>query len=119
MDKIEIKEIRLYAYHGCLDEESIIGSDYLVDLSVWGELSKSAASDDLSDTIDYVALYAIVKEEMAIRSKLLEHVCSRIIDKIFKEISLVEEASVSVAKINPPIGGDTASVMVNLHKKRG
>ena len=118
MDKIEINDIRIYAYHGCLEEERIIGSDYRVDLTVWGDLDTSAVTDDLQDTIDYVALYAIVRKEMAVPSKLLEHVCSRIIEKIFKEINLVEQASVSVAKLNPPIGGDTASVVVNLHKKR-
>ena len=119
MDKIEISDIRIYAYHGCLEEESIIGSDYRVDLSVWGDLDRSAATDDLNDTIDYVALYTIVKKEMAVPSKLLEHVCSRIIKSIFNENPMVEEASVQVAKLNPPIGGDTASVSVNLHKKRG
>lgn len=118
MDKIEIRDIRLYAYHGCLEEESIIGSDYRVDLTVWGDLDKSTASDDLKDTIDYVTLNTIVKKEMAIRSSLLEHVCLRIIKTIFKEIELVAEASVSVAKLNPPIGGDAAEVVVTLHKKR-
>ncbi|MGI9546166.1 MAG: dihydroneopterin aldolase [Flavobacteriaceae bacterium] len=118
MDKIEISDIRLFACHGCLKEESIIGSDYSVDLSVWGDLGKAADSDNLVDTIDYVHLHNIVKEEMEIPSKLLEHVSSRIIARTFKEIITVEEVCISVAKINPPIGGDVASVKVVLCKKR-
>ena len=118
MDKIEINDIRVFASHGCLAEESIIGSDYLVDVTVWADLSVPASSDQLSDTVDYVQLHQIVKDEMGIPSKLLEHVNSRIISRIFAEISAVEEVSVSVAKINPPIGGDVASVKVIMHKKR-
>ena len=118
MDKIEISDIRLYACHGCLKEESIIGSDYSVDLTAWGDLSLPAETDNLSDTIDYVHLHNIVKEEMAIPSKLLEHVSTRIINRIFAELQAVEEICVSVAKINPPIGGDVASVKVVLCKKR-
>ncbi len=118
MDKIEIEDIRLYAYHGCLAEETEIGSDYRVDLSVWADLGPASVSDNLIDTIDYVILYAIVKEEMNTASKLLEHVCARIISKIFDKLSQVEEVMVTVAKLNPPIGGDTASVKVMLHKKR-
>ena len=67
MGTIKINNIRLYAYHGCLVEEGKIGSDYRVDLKVKTDLSKSAISDDLNDTVDYVHLNRIVKQEMAIR----------------------------------------------------
>ncbi len=118
MDKIEINDIRIYACHGCLKEESIIGSDYSVDLTVWADLSIPAKSDQLADTVDYVHLHNIVKEEMNIPSKLLEHVSTRIIARTFEEMPAVDEVCVSVAKINPPIGGDVASVKVVLRKKR-
>ncbi|HET8854485.1 MAG TPA: dihydroneopterin aldolase, partial [Salinimicrobium sp.] len=74
MGSIKIKNIKLFAYHGCLDEEKKIGSDYRVDLKVRGDLSLSAKTDSLKDTIDYVHLNRIVKQEMTIRSKLLESV---------------------------------------------
>ena len=61
----------------------LIGSDYRVDLEIYADLSLPAASDKLSETVDYVLLNNIVKEEMAIRSNLLEHVAKRIIDRIF------------------------------------
>ena len=118
MGMIYLKNIKVYAHHGCLAEETLIGSDYLVQLKVWADLKKSTTSDQLEDTVDYVLLNAIVKKEMASPSKLLERVAQRIINSIFKQANLVDEVELSVAKINPPIGGDVAAVSVILREKR-
>ena len=96
----------------------LIGSDYRVDLEITADLSLPAISDKLSETVDYVHLNNIVKEEMAIRSNLLEHVAKRIIDRIFSEIVEVSNVTVEVSKINPPIGGDVESVAVILERER-
>jgi dihydroneopterin aldolase len=113
LDSITLNNIRLYAYHGCLEEETLIGSDYRVDVKVKADLRKPAATDALADTADYVLINHIVKEEMKIPSKLLEHVARRIADRILREIGLVEKGMVRVSKINPPIGGDVSSVSVS------
>ena len=118
MGVIKIKNIRVYAYHGCLVEEGKIGSDYRVDLTVRADLSKSAKSDDLNDTVDYVHLNKIVKEEMAIRSKLLEEVANRIITRVLKELPKVKKVAVEVSKMNPPIGGNVAMVTIEMTKRR-
>ncbi|SDW13654.1 dihydroneopterin aldolase [Lutibacter oricola] len=118
MGTIKVKNIRVYAYHGCLVEEGKIGSDYRVDVAVKADLSKSAVSDELEDTVDYVHLNKIVKEEMAIRSKLLEEVAKRILDRILSEIAIVNVAKVEVSKINPPIGGNVAMVTIEMIKRR-
>ncbi len=118
MGVIQVNNIKLYAYHGCLEEEAKIGSEYRVDVSVKANLKKSSITDELIDTVDYVHLNYIVKQEMAIRSKLLEEVVKRILNRIFKELSMVEKAKVSVAKLNPPIGGNVEEVVVILTKKR-
>ncbi|WP_394906581.1 dihydroneopterin aldolase [uncultured Mesonia sp.] len=118
MGIIKLNNIRVYAHHGCLTEEGKIGSDYRVDLKVKADLAPSALSDELSDTVDYVHLNKIVKEEMAIRSKLLEHVAQRILDRIFTDLKQVTKAEVSVAKVNPPLDGDVASVSITLKAKR-
>lgn len=118
LGSITLKNIRVFAYHGCLDEEGKIGSDYRVDLKVKGDLNNPAKTDALADTIDYVHLNRIVKEEMAIRSKLLENVAERIINRVLKEIILVQKVKVEVSKINPPIGGNVAMVTVSRTKSR-
>lgn len=118
MSYITLENIRIYAYHGCLEEETMIGSDYRVDLRVSASLDQAARSDKLEDTVDYVALQAIVEKEMAVASKLLEHVAQRIMDRIFLELPMVDAVHITVAKQNPPIGGDVASVSVCLNGKR-
>ena len=118
MGIIKLQNIRTFSFHGCLEEESKIGSDYRVDLEIKTDLRKSAVSDDLNDTVDYVLLNHIVVEEMAIRSKLLEHVANRIIIRIFKEIASVSRISLSVSKLNPPIGGDVEAVTIEMEEYR-
>ncbi len=118
MGTIKIKNIRVYAYHGCLIEEGKIGSDYRVDLSVKANLKKSAKTDHLADTVDYVHLNKIVKQEMAIRTKLLETVADRILDRILLEIPLADETKVKVSKLNPPIGGNVEMVTIEMKRVR-
>ena len=114
MGKIILNEIRVYAFHGCMEEEKRIGSDYIVNLEVETDMINPAKTDDIVDAVDYVSLNKIVKEEMSVSSKLLEHVAQRIIDRVLKQFSEVEGVVVSVAKQNPPIGGDVGEVCVRL-----
>jgi dihydroneopterin aldolase len=118
MGIIKVENIRIYAHHGCLPEETIIGSDYRVDLKVTANLQPSAESDALEDTVDYVLLNAIVKEEMAKPSKLLETVAKRILTQIFIKDQRVTKATVKISKINPPIGGDVEMVTIKLTEGR-
>jgi len=118
MGIIKLKNIRTYSYHGCLVEEGKIGSDYSVDLEVKTDLRKSALSDNLEDTVDYVLLNRIVEEEMAIRSQLLEHVAHRIIKRIFDEVAAIARITLAVSKLNPPIGGDVEAVTIEMEEYR-
>ena len=118
MGEIILKNIRTFSYHGCLVEESKIGSNYRVDLKVKTNLSKSCASDNLKDTVDYVFLNKVVEEEMALRANLLEHVAQRIIVRIFNESAAVTKIKVSVSKLNPPIGGDVEAVTIVLKQHK-
>lgn len=112
MGIIKVENIRIFAHHGCLNEETKIGSDYLVDLEVEANLQNSAETDQLRDTVDYVFLNKIVREEMSKPSYLLETVGKRILNRIFKEDVLVNKATVWVSKLNPPIGGDVEKVTI-------
>lgn len=118
MGTIRLQNIRTFSHHGCLEEESRIGSDYRVDMEIRADLQKACETDELEDTVDYVFLNQVVKDEMAIRSKLLEHVAKRIIDRVLAEAANVLYIRISVAKINPPIGGDVELVAVELEEKR-
>lgn len=118
MGIIRLNNIRVYAFHGCMDEESRIGSDYLVDLKLDTDFSKAAQTDDLDHTIDYVAANRIVQEEMAIRSKLIEHVAARILQRLQSEFESLLSAEVVVTKINPPMGGQVDCVSVSVQWNR-
>lgn len=118
MGRIKLENIRVFANHGCLREETKIGSDYRVDLEIKANLETSATTDNLSDTVDYVLLNRIVKEEMSVPSDLLETVAKRIITRVLSALLLVEKVTVSVSKINPPIGGDVEMVTIKMTEKR-
>ncbi len=117
-DQIILNNIRIYAYHGCLEEETKIGSDYRVDLTVDADLELSSQTDKLKNTVDYVLLNSIVKEEMAIPSKLLEHVANRINNQVLKKSPQVNRVETIVSKLNPPIMGDVESVRIKMIKQR-
>lgn len=114
MGKIELNGIRLRAYHGCLKEEAIIGGEYIVNVEINVDFSKAETTDELQDTIDYCCVYEIVKKEMAIRSKLVEHVAKRIITNLRETFPSVHHVLVRVTKINPPMNGDIRDVTVEI-----
>ena len=113
--KVHVNNIKTYSYHGCLDEEGVIGSDYRVDVEVEVKNKLAQQTDDLSQTVDYSELTKIVVEEMGVRCKLIETVSARIIKRIHNECEHVSSESVSVTKINPPIEGDVETVCVVLN----
>lgn len=109
---IEVNGIKIYAFHGCLPEEGKIGGQYSVDVMLNTDFGEAAQNDDLTKTIDYVIVNKIVTEEMAIRSKLIEHVGQRIIDRLKKEISTIDRVRLKVTKFCPPINGDVDNVAI-------
>lgn len=109
---IEVNGIKLYAFHGCLPEESKIGGNYIVDLTITTDFTGAAITDELIKTVDYVVVNQIVKEEMKVPSKLIEHVGQRIVNRIKQEVKNVDALRVKVTKVCPPINGDVDNVAI-------
>lgn len=109
---IHVKGIRCYAYHGCMEEEAKIGGHYIVDASIDTNFSLAADSDELINTVNYCAVQKIVVEEMAIRSKLIEHVGQRIFKRIHSELKGIDLLRIEIHKLSPPIDGDTQEVSI-------
>ncbi len=109
---IEVNGIKIYAFHGCLPEEEKIGGNYKVDISLQTNFTEASQTDELIKTVDYVDINKIVCEEMAIRSKLIEHVGQRIFTRIKKEVKNVDFLIVKIIKISPPINGDVENVAI-------
>ncbi|HVA98456.1 MAG TPA: dihydroneopterin aldolase [Bacteroidia bacterium] len=112
MHKIILEQIKIYGFHGCLPEEAKIGGEYLIDVTLETDFSKAAKTDNLSETIDYVAVYEIVKKEMAQRSNLIENVAQRILDALKKKFSTLLHAEIKITKVNPPLNGNVPRVSV-------
>ena len=105
MQELFIEDIRLHAYHGCLEEEGRIGGKYRIDIKALADFNNCADTDDLNKTVDYVIVYELVKKEMAIRSKLIETVAKRIALKLQAQYAWISEWEVSLTKFNLPVGG--------------
>jgi 7,8-dihydroneopterin aldolase/epimerase/oxygenase len=114
-NRINIEGIRLYGFHGCLEEEAKIGGNYIVDVQMTTDFLDAAKSDDLNKTIDYCTVYEIAKKEMAIRSKLIEQVCHRIYLSLRSEFPTLKKVNVRVTKLVPPMNGDVERVSVEIN----
>ena len=112
---IYLKEIHCYAYHGVAPQENLIGNEYTIQLKLKVNIEQAAETDEVADTVNYAEIHEVVKAEMTIPSKLLEHVCKRIVQRIFSRFTLVEEVVINLSKRNPPMGADIESAGIEMH----
>ena len=110
-----VRHLRLYAYHGVLPQEQRVGGEYDVDLRGHYIITRAMESDDVADTLNYAELCQIVKREMAVPSKLLEHVAGRIGRAVFEAFPEATALELSLTKINPPMGADCDGAGVELY----
>jgi dihydroneopterin aldolase len=116
MGLIQIEEMEFYSFHGHFREEQIVGNKFIVDLTIETDMKTPAASDNLTDAVDYQRIYQITKLQMGKKSHLLEHIAGRIIDAIYAEMTGIQRVTVKVSKMNPPMGGKIRSVSVILSR---
>ena len=102
MALISVEGIRVFAYHGHLPEEAKLGGHFIVNVWVTADTSEVEKTDDLNHTVDYVKIIEIVRDQMAIRSDMIEHPARRIVDTILP-LNKVQKVKVEVEKISPPI----------------
>lgn len=105
--KIYLRNVRFHAFHGVLPQEGIVGNDYLVNLVLDYDFSSAMKTDDLQGTLNYAEVYQKVREEMAVPSKLLEHVAGRIAHRLFSDFPEIQKLQLSITKVNPPMGTDS------------
>ncbi|MBL4669949.1 MAG: dihydroneopterin aldolase [Flavobacteriales bacterium] len=118
MGKIFVEGIKIYAYHGCFKEEADIGTNFQVDVVLDADLSKPAETDDIADAVNYQAVFTVIKEQMAIRSNLLENVSKRITTVLFQEFPEVTKIKLKISKLNVPLGGHIDNVAIQTENER-
>ncbi len=112
---IFLKDIRFFAYHGVAPQETMIGNEFRVSLRLKVDLAHAAETDEVADTVSYADVYEAMKAEMEIPSKLLEHVCGRIVKRLFREFPTIEEVEIKLSKRNPPMSADIDCAGVEMH----
>lgn len=115
---IRLDSMRFYAYHGVMEQERQVGGYYLVSLDVEADLTAAVRTDDVADTINYAELFELVKSEMAIPSKLLEHVAGRIGQRTLEQFDKIMSLTIRVTKENPPMGANCKGASVEIKVKR-
>lgn len=115
---IFVNDIQLHAYHGVMPQEQLTGNDYLVSVSAQYPIAKAITTDDVQHTLNYAMVYDIVKEEMGISSKLVEHVAGRIAQHLMKQFADISAVQVRVTKLNPPMGAQCAGAGVEVEMTR-
>jgi len=118
MSKISLENMEFHAYHGCLEHEQTLGNTFIVNISMELDTKLAGETDNLEHTLNYQLVYDVVKAQMEIPSKLIEHVGQRLLDNIMRSFPQIEVLEVSLSKLNPPLGGKVERVTIQLIKKK-
>lgn len=112
---IYLKNVRFHAFHGVLEQERVVGNDYVVNVDIAYDFRQAMKTDQLDDTINYADVYELVKREMEIPSQLLEHVVQRIGEKLMETYPAIRDIDLRLTKVNPPFGADCDGAGVAVH----
>lgn len=102
---ISLEEVEIHGRHGVMPQENRVGNTFRVSVSVDIPVDFDPSADNPDSTISYADIYDIVKEEMAVTSKLLETVAWRIADRLRRRWPVIIKGFVAIAKCPPPISG--------------
>jgi len=110
--------MEFHAFHGCMEHEQKLGNTFFVTVSMELDTSLAGATDELVHTLNYQMVYDVVKSQMDIPSKLIEHIGQRILDAVFNEFQQIIGLEIKLSKMNPPLGGKVDRVTIDLSKIR-
>jgi len=113
--EIILEGMEFYAFHGVMDEERKIGGRYVVNLSV-SVADESGADDNINSTVNYQAVYDIVRNVMRENSNLIEYLAHQIIRAIYGSFTNVTNVKIHLYKYNPPVGGKVERAGIYLCK---
>ena len=111
---IELKAMRFYAYHGWQEEEAVTGNEF--EVAVTGTFTAKDNITSINDTVDYVAVYELVKTIFLQREKLLETVAQKIAAALHEHFPKIEELIITITKLKPPIVSFTGTVGITFRK---
>ncbi len=102
--EIQLRDVMLYACHGALPEEAVLGNQYRVNVRLRIDASHfDPGSDDLSSTISYAAVYDTLREVMSEKAALLETVAVRFAKAVKDKWQNIKSGEIEIVKTVPPI----------------
>ena len=110
---IQLVDILLHGYHGLFEEEKLVGNTFKINVTVVYQPSTFPITN-LSDTIDYGAVFQILQTQMQIATPLLETLAANFCISVFEKFMTAQEISIHIQKMVPPIAGMVGSVAVGL-----
>ena len=116
MVSIKLKQLRFFAHHGLYEEERKVSNEFMVDLEVFFE-SPAPVITKMSETINYIKLYELVKKHMLQTTDLLETLATSITEDIHASYKQVRKVSINVAKKYPPVINFSGNVAVSYVKE--
>ena len=118
-DRIILKDLGFYGYHGVFAEEATLGQRFFIDLELGVDLTLPATTDRLSTGISYSDIYDVVKSAFETRRmKLLEAVAQNIVDKLFETFHSVNWIVIRIRKPEAPIAMVRGEAGIELHRQR-
>lgn len=118
-DRIILKDLGFYGYHGVYAEEAKLGQRFFVDLELGIDLTAPATTDRLSTGLSYADIYDAVKTTFeSRRMKLLEALAQNIVEEIFARFQSVEWIVIRVRKPEAPIAMVRGEAAIELHRRR-
>ncbi len=119
MDKIIIKNMKFYAFHGVYPEERSNGQDFYIDAELYMDLKKAGKSDSLDDTADYSKIYALIKSINEINKfMLVEKLADTICHEVLRNFGNIDMIRVCVRKPHALMAGEADWVGVEVSRSR-
>lgn len=119
MDKIIIKGLKVFAYHGVNPEEKVEGQNFVADITAYRSVEKAGQTDDLNDTVSYAKMLKtairVITED---KYDLLERVAHRVAEQILAEYESIERVDVCIKKPEAPMKADFDYVAVEISRTR-
>ena len=116
-DCLRIQNLTFYGYHGVDAEERRLGGKFSLDVELYLDLRPAGTSDDLTKTVDYKAVYDLVRQvHDGKHYQLLEALAEAVAAAILAEFA-VEEVAVTVAKPEAPVEGDFTDFAVQIRRR--
>ncbi|MBQ2758194.1 MAG: dihydroneopterin aldolase [Clostridia bacterium] len=119
MDKIIIKDLKLFAYHGVHEEEKMNGQNFITDITVYLDLTAACVSDNVNDTVSYSEIIKTVTAAFkAEKYDLIEKAAAVIADTVLEKFPSITECDVLLKKPEAPIKAEFGYVAVEIRRKR-